>query len=164
MLSNNQKTCPYEVIGCMFEHSASGKCQYGERCTKKLCTFQHKKLNNHSDTEDEEENDVEEAEKVSQMLSDDNTKTVDQSSNEEEESFQLYVRTNYPTVFNKFKTEKTIKCYYCDFLPRSKKLRDLEDEMITHVVDTHKVAIEDLENENFDDEYHQDFLGVFTDE
>ena len=36
--------------------------------------------------------------------------------------------------------------------------------MITHVVDTHKVAIEDLENENFDDEYHQDFLGVFTDE
>ena len=148
----------------MFEHSASGKCQYGERCTKKLCTFQHKKHNNHSDTEDEEENDVEEAEKVSQMLSDDNTKTVDQSSNEEEESFQLYVRTNYPTVFKKFKTENAIKCYYCYFLPKSKKLRDLEDEMITHVVDTHKVAIEDLENENFDDEYHQDFLGVFTDE
>ena len=149
-----QKTCPYEVIGCMFEHSASGKCQYEERCTKKLCTFQHKKHNNHSDTEDEEENDVEEAEKVSQMLSDDNTKTVDQSSNEEEESFQLYVRTNYPTVFNKFKTEKTIKCYYCDFLPKSIKLRDLEDEMITHVADNHKDVIEKLDEDIYDDEYH----------
>jgi hypothetical protein len=64
----------------------------------------------------------------------------------------------------KITTEQRIKCYYCDFLPKSKKLRDIEDEMMTHVEDTHKVAREDLDTENFDDEYHQDFLGLFTDE
>ena len=40
---------------------------------------------------------------------------------------------------------------------------DLEDEMITHVSDTHKIAKEALDADNFDDEYHQDFLGVFID-
>ena len=38
---NNNKKCPFEAIGCMFEHSFSGKCQHGERCNKNLCTFQH---------------------------------------------------------------------------------------------------------------------------
>ena len=145
----------------MFEHSLSGKCQYGDRCTKKLCTFQHK---THIDSEDEKEKDVEEIENVSKMFRDDDIKTDDQSNNDDEEYFQLYVKTNFPEVFKKFTTEKSIQCYYCDFLPRSKKLRDIEDEMMTHVEDTHKVAREDLDTENVDDEYNKDFLGLFTDE
>ena len=98
------------------------------------------------------------------MFSDnDGIKDVDQRSYEDEESFQLYVKTTFPTVFNKFTTDKSIQCYYCDFLPRSKTLRDLEEEMITHVEDKHKVAKEALDRDNFDDEYDQDFLGLFTD-
>ena len=38
---NNQKYCPFEEIGCMFEHSYSGICKYGNRCKKRMCSFQH---------------------------------------------------------------------------------------------------------------------------
>ena len=38
---NNQKCCPFEIIGCMFLHTLSDKCKYGGKCTKKLCSFQH---------------------------------------------------------------------------------------------------------------------------
>ena len=93
---------------------------------------------------------------------DNDIKNVDQSSDEDEESFQLYVKTNFPEIFKKFKTENTIKCYYCNFVPRSRKLRDLENEMMTHIEDTHKDVIDRLEKDTFDDEYHEDFLGMFT--
>ena len=55
----------------MFEHSLSGKCQYGDRCTKKLFNFRHKKQ---IDSEDEQEKDVEEIKKVCQMFRDDDIK------------------------------------------------------------------------------------------
>ena len=32
---NNGKICPYENIGCMFEHSSSELCKYGIQCNKK---------------------------------------------------------------------------------------------------------------------------------
>ena len=38
---NNGKPCPYEMIGCMFEHSNSVPCKYGRECNKKLCSYQH---------------------------------------------------------------------------------------------------------------------------
>ena len=38
---NNQKNCPFEEIGCMFEHSYSGNCKYGIKCEKAMCSFQH---------------------------------------------------------------------------------------------------------------------------
>ena len=40
---NNQKCCPFEITGCMFVHSLSGKCSHGEKFTTKLCSFQHPK-------------------------------------------------------------------------------------------------------------------------
>ena len=38
--------------------------------------------------------------------------------------------------------------------------------MRIHLIDNHKDVVEDInfETDNFDDEYHQDFLGLFTDE
>ena len=72
---------------------------------------------------------------------DNDVKNVDQSSDEDEESFQTYVKVNFEALFKMFKEEKTIKCFYCDFCPRSKKLRDLEDEMRTHIEDKHKDVI-----------------------
>ena len=67
-------------------------------------------------------------------------------------------------MYKKFQGKKTIKCYHCDFLPKSIKLRALEDEMITHVADNHKDVIEKLDEDIYDDEYHQDFIGLFSEE
>ena len=80
------------------------------------------------------------------------------SNDEDEESFQLYVKTNFPAIFKKFKAENTIKCYYCNFQPRSRKLRCREDEMISHIEDIHKDVIERLDKDIFDDKFHEDFL------
>ena len=41
---NNMKICPFESIGCMFDHSLSDLCKYGKNCNKKLCSFQHKEI------------------------------------------------------------------------------------------------------------------------
>ena len=38
---NNDKPCPFEELGCMFEHSFSKQCKFGDKCDKKLCSFQH---------------------------------------------------------------------------------------------------------------------------
>ena len=40
---NNNKICPFEDLGCMFQHSFSSMCKYGKNCLKKLCSFQHEK-------------------------------------------------------------------------------------------------------------------------
>ena len=41
---NNNKECPYEKLGCMFEHTKSQKCKFEETCTRKLCQYVHSKL------------------------------------------------------------------------------------------------------------------------
>lgn len=38
---NNKKVCPYEELGCMFEHAFSGICRFGESCLNKLCPYEH---------------------------------------------------------------------------------------------------------------------------
>ena len=38
---NNEKACPYESIGCMFNHVLSEMCIYGKKCLNKLCSYQH---------------------------------------------------------------------------------------------------------------------------
>ena len=94
----------------MFEHRLSGKCKYGEKCNKTLCSFQHR--NTDVSVNDLEAN-LDEAEKPSEIVSDGEIKAVseinnDKSSDEDEESFLLYVKTNFEPVFNKFKEEKLV--------------------------------------------------------
>ena len=38
---NNGKLCPYEKLGCRFEHEVSQKCKFGIKCKKSLCQFMH---------------------------------------------------------------------------------------------------------------------------
>ena len=38
---NNEKSCPYEIIGCMFQHANSGRCRRSV-CNNSLCQFKHK--------------------------------------------------------------------------------------------------------------------------
>ena len=42
---NNRKPCPYEEIGCMFDHSLSEMCVFGKQCLNKLCPFRHDQEN-----------------------------------------------------------------------------------------------------------------------
>ena len=38
---NNEKVCPFEEIGCMFDHTLSEMCSYGQSCSHRLCSYQH---------------------------------------------------------------------------------------------------------------------------
>ena len=38
---NNKKVCPFEDLGCMFDHVLSGMCKYGKVGSNKLCQFQN---------------------------------------------------------------------------------------------------------------------------
>ena len=75
----------------MFQHSLFGECQYGDIL---ILRINRKKI-------------VEEFKKPPEVFSDDDgIKAIDQSNDEDEESFQLYVKTNFPAVFKTFPTEE----------------------------------------------------------
>ena len=42
---NNRKSCPYEELGCMFQHEDSPICRFQEQCLKELCQYKHKDNN-----------------------------------------------------------------------------------------------------------------------
>ena len=67
---NNDKSCPYEEIGCKFQHQISEKCVFGQKCKNKLCQFKHEVLiENHEKVIDVLENEViEEFEKDEQNI------------------------------------------------------------------------------------------------
>ena len=46
---NNEKTCPFEGLGCMFAHKLMGACKFSKSCRNKLCSFQHKTENKTED-------------------------------------------------------------------------------------------------------------------
>ena len=39
---NNDKNCPFEEIGCKFQHKKSKLCWFADNCKAKLCPFIHK--------------------------------------------------------------------------------------------------------------------------
>jgi hypothetical protein len=99
---NNQKCCPFEVIGCMFDHSLSAECKYGEKCKKKLCSFQHKK---NEVPVNKMEGHFDEIDKPFETSSDGEKKDVDEIVDEnvqDEEYFELYVEHNFSEVHEKF--------------------------------------------------------------
>ena len=55
---NNKKKCPFEALGCMFEHTYSSMCKFGESCNRELCSFQHDQskssLNDDKDSNEED--------------------------------------------------------------------------------------------------------------
>ena len=81
------------------------------------------------------EHHLENKEKPSEMSDDGDVKA------EDEQMFQVYVQSYHPVLLRKLKIAKTIKCYYSEYLPRSKRLKDLEDEMRYHVEENHKKFI-----------------------
>ena len=38
---NSDKRCPFEKLGCKFEHIMSRDCKFGVKCTHNMCQFRH---------------------------------------------------------------------------------------------------------------------------
>ena len=84
------------------------QCKYGEKCNNTLCSFQHK---NKDVSVNDLEASLDKAEKPSEIVSDGEIKAVseiinDKSSDEDEESFLLYVKTNFEPIFKNLKKKK----------------------------------------------------------
>ena len=45
----NQKSCPYEELGCMFQHEDSPMFRFQEKCLKDMCQYKHKDDNEQND-------------------------------------------------------------------------------------------------------------------
>ena len=43
---NNEKTCPFNELGCKFQHSVAEKCKFGKKCNRRLCPNKHEKTGN----------------------------------------------------------------------------------------------------------------------
>ena len=84
---NNNLTCPFEEMGCMFAHELSDMCKFDKKCTKNLCSFVHtqstevepddKEIDDYDDSEEteyveneSEENEVEPCESCGEMFDD----------------------------------------------------------------------------------------------
>ena len=86
---------------------------------------------------------------------------------DEEKSFDLYVRVNFPDIFeNYIENQKSISCYYCSFSTKSKILRNIEDEVYRHLKKHHKEVMNTFEKEEikFKNKWHEEFLGFFASE
>ena len=41
---NNDLVCPFQEMGCMFIHEDSPLCRFDGKCSKRLCSFKHRKI------------------------------------------------------------------------------------------------------------------------
>ena len=92
---NNGKQCPYESIGCMFEHEESVTCKYNTDCKHKLCQFKHddcevNKVNNENDNSPNREIII--ANNLSLSIDDNNTDSEmdDEEIEIEDEAIDLF--------------------------------------------------------------------------
>ena len=56
---NNNLTCPFEEMGCMFAHVASDICKFDQKCSNNLCSFTHSKVPEEEPVDEHSENDNE---------------------------------------------------------------------------------------------------------
>ena len=158
---NNQKCCPFEAIGCMFAHSLSEKCKYGEMCTKKLCSFQHQKKDV---TENEHEDNLENKDDLENLVEDNVGDDNQIEMTEDEEYFDLYVEHNFSLIYEKYvSSRRQINCYLCEFCSKSKILRNIQGELKEHLESNHAEIITDYDPEDFEfeNDYHEEFLDFF---
>ena len=107
---NNEKSCPFAKLGCMFKHENAPKCRYMGMCSNKMCQFKHLDLPEH------EQSSCDQCEYP--QTSDENVSThVTVSQNEnliDDEGFELYVDNCFSTIFENFVNgQRKLNCYYC---------------------------------------------------
>ena len=164
---NNDKKCPFSYIGCMFKHEDSVMCKYNKKCNRMLCQFKHshsesihsnecQKCDFRARSEEAQLIHIKEvhAEKTPQLI-------------EEEEMFNLNVKTNFPEVFDYYlRNNKHIHCYFCDYISQSQVLKNIKDEITKHMEDNHEniIAVFKAENTEIENLTHLEFLEFFVPE
>ena len=75
--------------------------------------------------------------------------------------YELYVKTDFREVFDYFiENQKCVPCYFCDFTPKSKILKNLADELSDHMEEKHEqiIAAFDPDSSSFENNLHKEFL------
>ena len=145
---NNQKTCPFEPIGCMFLHLSAGPCKNRESCTMKLCSFEHERIK------------VNKKDVVDKYSQEEEIKVT-----EEEQISDMSVKENFPDIFEDYlQNERTIQCYYCEFRTKSKNFSTIKEEVNKHLKLEHKEVIYTFENEELviENLLHAEFIELFA--
>ena len=84
---------------------------------------------------------------------------------EDEKSFDLYVKVNFPDILSKYlENKRKIDCYYCSYSSNSIILRNIEDEVYKHLQKEHPEVMKafKLEEIAFENSWHEEFLGFFA--
>jgi len=137
---NNSKKCPYEEFGCKFRHAKSDQCKYQKNCRNKLCQYRHQQ----------------------DPSSDKATENI-----EDEETFDLYVKTNFPKIFDYYlNNNRYVPCYFCKYSSKSQSLKTIEVEMTKHLETKHEdiLAAFDPVNSGYEDWIHEEYLQFFCPE
>ena len=119
---NNGKQCPYEEVGCMFNHTESEKCRFDKYCNNKLCQFKHQ----------------DELNKISEDVINFDKEVIDNSDSESEAEDEIIECDTCGSIFEKenelTEHEETGNCgYLCEpcgvaFL----KEEDLKTHVLKH--------------------------------
>ena len=88
---NNQKPCPFEEIGCMFQHADAAHCKFQDNCTRKMCPFKHE--SNGNDKDDQTAIVIENVEMVSEEF-DEELKSDNDSEQEECDTCERIFKNN----------------------------------------------------------------------
>ena len=129
---NNGKVCPYEQVGCQFQHKNSVQCKFDQTCKIKLCQFKHTEImfnlneDEHEVPENDKENDSEDE------TDDNHSETEDED--EESTDFNDANDLSEDKILDGFKTDMRFfqiiqmeyenrytrkKCDECDFRSNS---------------------------------------------
>ena len=135
---NNNKKCPYSDIGCMFKHESAPNCIFRDKCSKKLCQFQH----------------IEEVLKKC-----DNCEFVENNSEKIKNHSCSSDTHKYDKMFDNYNNDdQHKKCYYSTSISKSTVLDNIQSEIHKHLGNTHKHVVEsfkaNLDSFNFEDEDH----------
>ena len=145
----------------MFKHENVPQCRYIGKCYKALCPFKHNQKEGQSICE-KRDSSVEGHDKI---LTEDlvNEKTDDKI--EDEEVFNLYVRENFPRLFDyDLKNNRYVPCYFCDFCSKSQNLKTIEEELTKHIGTKHKEITDKFDpvDSEYEDWIHEEFLQFFA--
>ena len=77
----------------MFDYVSAGECQNGKVCIIKLCCFEHRTIGSEGDNS--KDNNIEAKQNEEEII-----------TTEEEKSFDLYVKINFPDILSKYLQNK----------------------------------------------------------
>ena len=86
---------------------------------------------------------------------------------EDEQIFDLNVKSNFPEVFELYLTNQNhIPCYFCDYISKSQALKDIKTEITKHMETNHEHIIKEFKSDNTEIENitHLEFLELFVHE